>query len=72
MELFAGLQCVPDVDVFHSLAYVSHTLIGDVGVFKRSANVVGEIHAVSLVTAYCSPVSGVTLQGSHSCQTKAV
>ena len=51
----------PDVDIFHSLAYVTPTVIDDIEVFKLSANVVGEIHAVSWETACCSPVSGVTL-----------
>ena len=41
-------------------------------IFEVSSNVISKIHTVGWVTACCSPVSGVTLQGFHSCQTQPV
>ena len=61
-----------DVDVFHFLALPSSKEINYVEVLKTSTNVIFEIDAVGRVTACCSPVSGVTLQGLHSCQAQAV
>ena len=63
---FLDSSLSPDVDVFDFLALVPPKVIDDVEVFKSSANVIDKIHAESWVTACCSPVSGVTLQGSHS------
>ena len=58
-----------DVDEIHFLALASTNIIKDVEVLKVSAEVVFEIDAVSRVAACCSPVGGVSLQGSHSRQT---
>ena len=61
-----------DVDVFNFLTFVVVKVIDDVEVLEASTNVISEIDAVGRVAACCSPVSGVTLQGLHSCQTQAV
>ena len=60
-----------DVDVFHLLATLA-IIINNVEVLEVSTDVICEIDAMSWVTACCSPVSGVSLQGSDSCQTQAV
>ena len=59
----------PDVDVFHSLARPPPHEVDDVKVFEVSSEVVSEIDAMSRIAACCSPVGGVSLQGSHSLQT---
>ena len=61
-----------DVDVFNFLAFVVVKVIDEVEVLEASTNVISEIDAVGRVAACCSPVSGVTLQGLHPCQTQAV
>ena len=61
-----------DVDVFHFLALVSAKEIDDVEVLETSTDVVFVIDAMCRVAASCSPLGGVTLQGSHSCQTQAI
>ena len=60
------------VDVFNFLAFAPTNVIHNVEVFEVSTNVICEIDAVGRVAACSSPVSGVTLQGLHSCQTQAV
>ena len=61
-----------DIDVFHFLALPSSKVINYVEVLEVSTNVIFEINAVCWITACCSPVCGVTLQGFHSCQAQAV
>ena len=61
-----------NVDVFHFLAVTPSSVIYYVEVLEVSTNVIFEIDAVCWVTACGSPVSGVTLQGLHSCQAQAV
>ena len=58
-----------DVDEIHFLALAFANIVKDVEVLEVSTEVVSEIDAVSRVAACCSPVSGVSLQGSHSRQT---
>ena len=61
-----------DVNVFNFFAFVANKVIHNVEVLEVSTDVISEIDAVGRVAACCSPVSGVTLQGLHSCQTQAV
>ena len=61
-----------DVDVLHFLARMASNVIHNVKVLEVSTDVIFEIDAVCWVTACGSPVSGVTLQGLHSCQAQAV
>ena len=61
-----------DVDVFHFIALASPKKIDDVEVLEVATDVVFEIDAMGWVAARCSPMSGVTLQRLHSCQTQAV
>ena len=58
-----------DVDVFRFFALLVTKEINNVEVLEVSTDVISEIDAMGGVTACCSPVSGMTLQGSHSCQT---
>ena len=69
-EMHANMSS--DIDVFHFLALPSSKEINYVEVLEVSTNVISQIDAVGRVTACCSPVSGVTLQGLHSCQAQAV
>ena len=64
---FVNSNVPPNVDILHFLAFFGITIINNIEVAKSSANVVGEINSVSGITTCCSPVSGMTLQGSHSC-----
>ena len=61
-----------DVDKLYFLTLPRSNVIDNVEIFEVSSNIISKIHTVGWVTACCSPVSGVTLQGSHSCQTQAV
>ena len=60
-----------DVDKLYFLTIAS-TKIDNIEVLEVSSNVISKIHTVGWETACCSPVSRVTLQGSHSCQTQPV
>ena len=59
----------PDVNVFHSLTRAPPMEVDDIKVFEVSSEVVSEIDAMSRIAACCSPMGGVSLQGSHSLQT---
>ena len=61
-----------DVDELYFLTLPRSIVSDNVEIFEVSSNIISKIHAVGWVTACCSPVSGVSLQGSHSCQTQAV
>ena len=61
-----------DVDKLYFLTLPRSNVIDNVEILEVSSNIISKIHTVGWVTACCSPVSGVTLQGSHSCQTQAV
>ena len=61
-----------DIHVFHFHALASPQKIDDVEVLEVATDVVSEIDAMGWVAARCSPVSGVTLQRLHSCQTQSV
>ena len=61
-----------DVDLFHFLTLPSPKEINHLEVLEVSTNVIFEINAVCWITACCSSVCGVTLQGRHSCQAQAV
>ena len=49
-----------------------HWIINDVEILEVATDVVCEIDAMGWEATRCSPVSGVTLQRPHSCQTQAV
>ena len=61
-----------DVHVLHFLTLAITKKINDVEVLDIVADVVCEIDAMGWEATRCSPVSGVTLQRPHSCQTQAV
>ena len=63
-----------DVDklYFLTLPRCTTTVSDNVEIFEVSSNIISKVHTVGWVIACCSPVSGMTLQGSHSCQTQAV
>ena len=61
-----------DVHVLHFLTLAITKIINDVEILEVAADVVCEIDAMSWVAACCAPMSGVTLQRPHSCQTQAV
>ena len=61
-----------DVDVFHFHALAWPNKIDDVEVLEVASDVVSEINTIGWVAASWSPVSGMTLQGPHSCQAQAV
>ena len=63
---------ISDADKLYLLTLASSNVIDNVEIFEVSSNVISKIHTLGWVTACCSPVSGVTLQGFHSCQTQAV
>ena len=63
---------ISDADKLCFLSLAFSNVIDNVEIFEVSSNVISKIHTVSWVIACCSPVSGVTLQGFHSCQTQAV
>ena len=59
-------------DKLHLLTLAISNVIDNVEIFEVSSNVISKIHTVGWETACWSPVSRVTLQGFHSCQTQAV
>ena len=61
-----------DVHVLHFLALARIKKINDVEILEVAADVVCEIDAMGWEAARCTPMSGVTLQRPHSCQTQAV
>ena len=61
-----------DADKLYLLTLACSKVIDNVEIFEVSSDVISKIHTVGWVTACCSPVSGVTLQGFHSCQTQTV
>ena len=61
-----------DVDEFYLPALAWPRKINDVEVPEVATDVVSEIHTIGWVAASCPPVSGMSLQGSHSCQAQAV
>ena len=61
---------ISDADKLYLLTLPISNAIDNVEIFEVSSNVISKIHTVGWVTACCSPVSGVTLQGCHSCQTQ--
>ena len=61
-----------DADKLYLLTLPRSNVIDNVEIFEVSSNVISKIHTVGWETACCSPVSRVTLQGFHSCQTQAV
>ena len=61
-----------DVHVLHFLTLGHTKIINDVEILEVAADVVCEIDAMGWEAARCSPMSGVTLQRPHSCQTQAV
>ena len=61
-----------DVNEFHFLALVIPNEVDNVEVLETSTYIVFVIDAMCRVAASCSPVGGVTLQGSHSCQIQAI
>lgn len=61
-----------DINVFHFSALPASKVINNVEVLEVSTKVISVIDVVSWVTACCSPVSGVSLQGSDSWQTQAI
>ena len=63
---------ISDADKLYLLTLAISNVIDNVEIFEVASNVISKIHTVGWVTACCSPVSGVTLQGFHSCQTQAV
>ena len=63
---------ISDADKLYLLTQATSSVIDNVEIFEVSSNVISKIHTVGWVTACCSPVSGVTLQGFHSCQTQPV
>ena len=61
-----------DVHVLHFLALAVTNKVNDIEILEVAADVVCEIDAMGWEAARCSPMSGVTLQRPHSCQTQAV
>ena len=61
-----------DADKLYLLTLPRSNVIDNVEIFEVSSNVISKIHTVGWETACCSPVSRVTLQGFHSCQTQTV
>ena len=61
-----------DVHVLHFLALGGPNKVNDVEILEFPADVVCEIDAMNREAARCTPMSGVTLQRPHSCQTQAV
>ena len=61
-----------DADKLYLLTLPRSNVIDNVEIFEVSSNVISKIHTVGWETACCSPVSGVTLQGFHSCQIQPV
>ena len=61
-----------DADKLYLLTSPRSNVIDNVEIFEVSSDVISKIHTMGWVTACCSPVSGVTLQGFHSWQTQPV
>ena len=61
-----------DVHVLHFLALPRTKIINDVEILEVASDVFSEIDAMGWEAACCSPMSGMTLQRPHSCQTQAV
>ena len=61
-----------DVNVFHFPALARPKKVNNVEVFEVATHVVSEINSMGWVAARCTPVSGMTLQGLHSCQAQPV
>ena len=61
-----------NVDVFNLHALAWPRKINDVEVLEIATDVVSEIHTIGWVAASCPPVSGMSLQWSHSCHAQTV
>ncbi len=61
-----------NVDVLYLLADSTPNEIDDIEVFDAATDIVSEVDAMLRIATCCSPVTGMTLQRGHSCQTQAV